>query len=89
MMWVGLIQPVEDFKWKKTDVPKEEEILPEDSFGREWQLLCLPEPPGFWPALEILGLTITSLHDSIETDLPPSVSVSLYIHTLFCVPEEL
>ena len=56
MMWVGLIESVDSFERKKSEVPEEEEIQPQTAFRGELQHCLFPGP-----TLQIVGLSATMI----------------------------
>ena len=53
---MGLIESVDGFKRKKTEVPEEEESQPQTAFGRELQHHLFPGP-----TLQTMGLSATMI----------------------------
>ena len=82
MMWVGLIESVDGFKRKKTEVPEEEESQPQTAFGRELQHHLFPGP-----TLQIVGLSATmiALTNSIKLkkNILSSSDFLTFLYTLY------
>ena len=68
---MGLIESVDGFKRKKTEVPEEEESQPQTAFGRELQHHLFPGP-----TLQTVGLSATMI----------ALTNSIKLKKIFCLP---